>query len=210
MNSRIMIRMAALVVACLLGTAIVSAQGVTAPGSSSGAKVAVINIRLAIGSTAEGKQATAELQSQFAPRQNELENLNKQINDLRQQLAANQTTWSDEQKAKAQTQGQRMTAKLDRMNNELNEDAQAAQSDVVDRIGRKMMDVLDRYARENGYGVVVDTSAQGSPVLYASPSIDITQDIIKLYDQAYPLKAAATPAAKPGSATPKAAPATKP
>jgi len=209
-NSRIMIRMAALVVACLLGTAIVSAQGVTAPGSSSGAKVAVINIRLAIGSTAEGKQATAELQSQFAPRQNELENLNKQINDLRQQLAANQTTWSDEQKAKAQTQGQRMTAKLDRMNNELNEDAQAAQSDVVDRIGRKMMDVLDRYARENGYGVVVDTSAQGSPVLYASPSIDITQDIIKLYDQAYPLKAAATPAAKPGSATPKAAPATKP
>jgi len=32
----------------------------------------------------------------------------------------------------------------------------AAQQDVIDRIGRKMMDVLDRYARENGYATVFD------------------------------------------------------
>jgi len=218
-NSRIMIRMAALSVACLLGTAAVWAQGTTTAGAASGTKVAVINVRQAIVSTAEGKQASAELQSQFAPRQNELENLNKQINDLRQQLAANQTTWSDEQKAKATTQGQRLAAQLERKNNELNEDVQAAQGDVVDRIGRKMMDVLDRYSRENGYVVVLDTSAQNSPILFASSGIDVTQDIIKLYDQAYPLKAGATasPATKPAASTPKPvasapkpAPATKP
>jgi outer membrane protein len=218
-NSRIMIRMAALGVACLLGTATVWAQGTAPAGAASAGKVAVINIRLAIANTAEGKQATAELQSQFAPRQNELENLNKQVNDLRQQLAANQTTWSDEQKARATTQGQRLAAQLDRKNNELNEDAQAAQGDVVDRIGRKMMDVLDRYSRENGYVVVLDTSAQNSPILFASSGIDVTQDIIKLYDQAYPIKASATaspatkPAAstpKPVASTPKPAPATKP
>ena len=218
-NSRNIIRMAALSVTCLLGTAAVRAQGTPAAGAASAGKVAVINIRLAIANTAEGKQATAELQSQFAPRQNELENLNKQVNDLRQQLAANQTTWSDEQKAKAQTQGQRLAAQLERKNSELNEDAQAAQGDVVDRIGRKMMDVLDRYSRENGYAVVLDTSAQNSPILFASSGIDVTQEIIKLYDQAYPLKASATaspatkPAAsttKPVASTPKPAPATKP
>jgi len=217
-NSRNVIRMAALSIACLLGTAAVRAQGTLAAGSAGGAKVAVINIRLAIASTAEGKQASAELQSQFAPRQNELESLNKQVNDLRQQLAANQTTWSDEQKAKATTQGQRLAAQLERKNNELNEDVQAAQGDVVDRIGRKMMDVLDRYSRENGYVVVLDTSAQNSPILFASSGIDVTQDIIKLYDQAYPIKAGGTtPAAKPSASTtkpvastPKPAPATKP
>jgi outer membrane protein len=210
-NSRHIIRMAALSVACLLGTAAVWAQGTTAAGAASTGKVAVINIRLAIGSTAEGKQASAELQSQFAPRQNELENLNKQINDLRQQIAANQTTWSDEQKVKAQTQGQRLTSQFERKNNELNEDAQAAQSDVMDRIGRKMIDVLDRYSRENGYVVVLDTSSQNSPLLFYSSGIDITQDIVKLYDQAYPIKAGGTtPASKPAASTPKTAPATKP
>jgi outer membrane protein len=210
-NSRNIIRMAALSVACLLGTAAVRAQGTSAAGAASSGKVGVINVRQAIVSTAEGKLASAELQSQFAPRQNELESLNKQINDLRQQLAANQNTWNDEQKAKATTQGQRYAAQLERKNNELNEDVQAAQGDVVDRIGRKMMDVLDRYSRENGFVVVLDTSSQNSPILFASSGIDVTQDIIKLYDQAYPIKAGGTtPASKPAASTPKPAPATKP
>jgi outer membrane protein len=200
-NSRNTFRVAAAATLWLLGTAAVFGQAAAAPAAG---KIAVLNVRQAIVTTAEGKQASAELQSQFAPRQNELEGLNKQINDLRQQLAANQTTWSDEQKAKAQTQGQRLTAQLDRKNNELQEDVNAAQADVVDRIGRKMMDVLDRYARENGFTAVFDSSAQNSPIIYASNSIDVTQEIIRLYDQQYPIKAgssapATKPAAKPAA-----------
>jgi outer membrane protein len=210
-NSRNMIRVAVAATLCLLGTVTVLAQGATPAGAASGGKIAVLNVRQAIVTTAEGKQASAELQSQFAPRQNEMEALNKQINDIRQQLAANQTTWSDEQKAKAQAQGQRLAAQLERKNNELQEDVNAAQGDVVDRIGRKMMDVLDRYARENGFVAVFDSSAQNSPIIYASNNIDVTQEIIRLYDQQYPIKGSGTPAAKP-AATPKPAapPAAKP
>jgi outer membrane protein len=211
-NSRNMIRVTALGFVCLLGTAAVRAQGTAAAGSATGTKVGVINVRQAIVATAEGKQASAELQSQFASRQNELEGLNKQVNDVRQQLAANQTTWSDEQKQRATVQGQRLAAQLERKNNELQEDVNAAQGEVIDRIGRKMMDVLDRYARENGYVAVLDSSSQNSPILYASSNIDMTQDIIKLYDQSYPVKAGAAPAAKPAAAPKPAAqpPATKP
>ena len=108
-------------------------------------------------------------------------------------------------------QGQRLAQQLERKNNELQEDVNAAQGEVVDRIGRKMIDVLDRYARENGFAAVFDSSAQNSPILYASNNIDITQEIIKLYDQAYPLKAGAAPAAtKPAAAKPVTTPAPKP
>jgi outer membrane protein len=211
-NSRNFMHMAAVGLACLLGTAATQAQGAAAAGSASGGKVGVINVRQAIITTAEGKQASAELQSQFSPRQNELEALNKQINDLRQRLQAGATTLSDDEKARLTQQGQRFTAQLDRKNNELQEDVNAAQADVVDRIGRKMIDVLDRYARENGYVAIFDSSAQNSPILYASNNIDVTQEIIKLYDQAYPVKAAAAAAPKPSTATtPKpTAPASKP
>jgi len=203
-NSGNMIRVAAAATLCLVGTVTVRAQGATAAGAASGGKIAVLNVRQAIVTTAEGKQASAELQSQFAPRQNEMEALNKQINDIRQQLAANQTTWSDEQKAKAQTQGQRLAAQLERKNNELQTDVNDAQGEVVDRIGRKMMEVLDRFARENGYVAVFDSSAQNSPIIYASNNVDVTQDIIRLYDQQYPLKGGGSPAAKP-AATPRPA-----
>ncbi len=203
MNSRTMIRVALTTALCLTGTAAIQAQ--TAAGATAGTgKIAILNVRQAIVATAEGKQASAELQSQFAPRQNELEALNKQINDLRQQLAANQTTWSDEQKGRAQAQGQRLAQQLDRKQQEMQTDVNDAQGEVVDRIGRKMMDVLDRYARESGFVAVFDSSAQNSPIIYAANSIDVTQEIIKLYDQAYPVKSSAAPAAKP--AAPKATP----
>ena len=213
MNSRKMILTAAMVAACLLGTVAVQAQ--TAAGTASGSKIGVINVRQAIVTTAEGKQASAELQTQFAPRQNELEGLNKQINDLRQRLQSGAATLSEEEKARLTTQGQREAAKLERKNNELQEDVNAAQAEVVDKIGRKMMDVLDRYARENGFVAIFDSSAQNSPILYASTNIDVTPEIIKLYDQAYPAgaPAAAKPAAaKPAATTPKPAapPAAKP
>jgi outer membrane protein len=190
------------------------AAAAAAPASAGAAsgKVGVINVRQAIVTTSEGKQASAELQSQFAARQTELENLNKQMNDLKQRLSAGQATLSQEEQARLTRQGELLARQLQRKQDEYQEDVNASQGDVIDKIGRKMIDVLDRYARENGYIVILDSSAQNTPILYASNQIDVTQDIVRLYDQAYPLKAGSTtpkPAAtRPAqSTTPKPAPA---
>ena len=207
-NLRSIGSLAALAVFCLAPV-----PGARAQGSVAGpVKIAVINVRNAIVATAEGKQAQAQLQSQFAPKQNELQSMQKQIEDLQRRLAEGARTLSDDEKTKMQRQGEMLTRRLQRGNDDLNEELNAAQGEVVDGIGRKMLEVLDRYARENGYTVVLDTSAQGSSVVYGSSQSDITQDIVRLYDQAYPVKgaapAAAAPAPKP--ATPAPAPAKKP
>jgi outer membrane protein len=211
-NSRILGILAALV---LIGLA--PARGLHAQGASGSAaapaatKIAVMNVRNAIVATAEGKQAQAQLQSQFAPKQNELQGLQKQIEDLQRKLTDGARTLSDDEKGKLQREGEMLSRRLQRGNDDLNEELNAAQGEVVDSIGRKMLEVLDRYSRENGFTVVLDTSAQGSPVVYGSSSADITQDIVRLYDQAYPVKAAGSsaPAApKPAGSAP-AAPAKK-
>src|SRR5580704_14522674 len=214
-NSRIIVRSAALAAVSLLGTAATFAQAAPAAGSAAAPtkSVAIINLRGAIGNTAEGKQASAELQSQFAPRSSEIDALTKQINDLQQKLQAGQGKLNQDEETRLTAEGQRLTQRLDRRRNDFQEDASAAQQDVLERIGRKMVDVLDRFARENGFSIVLDTSGQNSPILYASNQIDVTQDIIRLYDQAYPVKTGAAPAApKPAATTPKPAtpPPTKP
>ncbi|MBZ5529152.1 MAG: OmpH family outer membrane protein [Acidobacteriia bacterium] len=201
-----MIRWAVLAALCAFGTAAM-AQGTAAPAAAA-SKIGVINVRQAIGNTSEGKLASAELQSKYAPRQNELETLNKQVNELQQRLAAGERTLSDEEKARLRQQGQRLAQQLERKQNELQEDANADQGDVIQRIGRKMMDVLDRYARENGYVAIFvnDPSSQTNPLLYSAAQIDITADIVRLYDQAYPVKSgSAAPAAAPKPAAPKPA-----
>ncbi len=200
---------AALAAASLIGAAALCAQSAPSAGSAVAGNVGVLNVRQAIIATAEGKQASAELQGQFASRQTELENMNKQINDIRQRLQANGDKLSAEEGARLERQGTALQKQLQRKQEDYQEDVNASQQDVIERIGRKMMDVLDRYARENAYVAVFDSSAQGAPI-YVSNGIDVTPDIVKLYDQAYPAKAAATPA-KPAAAKPAAtSPAPKP
>jgi outer membrane protein len=167
-------------------------------------KIAILNVRQAIVTTAEGKQASAQLQSQFAAQQNDLQNMQKQITELQNRIANSHGTLSDDEQARLQRQGELLTRQFQRKQDDLNEAVNAAQSDVIDNIGRKMLDVLDRYSRENGYTAVFDTSAQGSPVVYGSSQIDITNEIVRLYDQAYPLKAGSNPA--PSGSAPAAQP----
>src|ERR1700674_3130332 len=212
-NSRNLGTLAALAMFCLAPVRGIHAQG-AASAASAPSKIAVMNIRNAIVATAEGKLAQAQLQSQFAPKQNELQTLQKQVEDLQRRMSEGARTLSDDEKAKMQREGELLSRRLQRGNDDLNEELNAAQGEIVDGIGRKMLEVLDRYSREHGYTAVLDTSAQGSPVVYGSSQSDITQEIVRLFDQAYPIKAgsgAAAPAApKPASPAPAPAPAKKP
>jgi outer membrane protein len=195
------------VIGAILMTPAVWAQA-AAPAAAG--KVGVINIQAGIASTAEGKQAAAELQSQFTPRMNELQNIQKQIEDLRNRLQAGQSTLSDEEKARLQREGDQLTRTYQRKQQELQDDTNDAQQEVVNRIGRKLVDILNKYSKENGYAVVLDDSSQQTPVIYAANQIDVTQDIIRLYDQSYPVKnAGATPSAAPRTTpAPRPAPGT--
>jgi len=199
----------------LVTAAQVYAQAGAAPAVAAAQKIGILNVRQAVFTTAEGKLALAELQSQFAPRSSELDALRKQMDTIQNRLNTESRTLSDEEKARLQKQGELFARQAQRKQQEFEEDAQAAQGDVLERIARKMDDVMNRYARENNFTLVIDVSSQ-NVVVFAVPQIDITQDIIKLYDQAFPVRAgAAAPAptpAQPGTPRPpaKQPPAQKP
>jgi outer membrane protein len=172
-------------------------------GAQAPLKVGVINMQAAISGTAEGKQALAELQSQFAPRYTELQDMQKQISDLQSRLQAGQTTLSDDEKARIARQGDQLSRTYQRKQQELQDDSNDAQQEIVNGLGRKVVELLDTYAKENGYAVIIDTSSQQSPVMYSANQVDVTQDVIQLYDKNYPLKASTT---KPAGTRPAAAP----
>jgi outer membrane protein len=165
-------------------------------------KIGVINMQAAITGTAEGKQAAAQLQSQFAPRQVELQDMQKQIEDDQNRLRTGQSTLSDEEQARLTRDYNSLTRKLQRKSQEDQDDLNDAQQDIINRIGRKMVDVLDKYAKDGGFAVVLDSSSQQTPIIYEANQIDVTQDIIRLYDQAYPVKASA-PSTVPSKPAPR-------
>lgn len=194
--------MAATVMALGICAATLPAQDVSGSGGIAGTKVATINMRAAIANTAEGKQAAAQLETEFMPRRKELEDLDKQINDIQQKLKAGADIVSDEENERLTLEGQKLTRQLERKQNDLQEDLNDAQNEVVTRISQRLMKVLRKYAPDNGYGAVLDDSSQTTPVLYAST--DITEQIVRLYDQTYSVKSASDaghpePAGKAGA-----------
>ena len=201
------IRLAVPALAVFLMVPAVWAQtgGATAAGAE---KVGVIDVQVAITSTSEGKQAAAELQSQFAPRQTELTNMQKQMEDIQTRMRTGQTTLSDDEKARLAREGDQLQRSYQRKSQDAQDDFNEAQREIVDRIGRKMIDVLSKYSRDNGYSVILDRSGQSSPVIFATNSVDVTQEIIRLYDQTYPAKSGST--ARPPAQQQQRAPAPKP
>jgi outer membrane protein len=197
------IRLAVPALAMLLAMPAAWAQG--AANAAAPGKVGVINVQVAITSTAEGKQAAAELQSKFAPRQAELETMRKQMDDLQTRLRTGQTTLSDDEKARLAREGEQLNRGYQRKQQEAQDDFNEEQQEVVNRIGRKMVAILDKYSKENSYAVVLDTSAQQTPVVYAANQIDVTQDIIRLFDESNPVKTGTSGSSAPRATAPKPA-----
>jgi len=167
---------------------------VAAPAGSAPVKVATIFAQNAIISTQEGQKASATLTAKFAPRRDEFAHKQSELQALRDQLKKGQATMSAEARnSLAQT--------IDAKNREvqrLGQDSQATleqeEGALMQQLGEKLMAAVRDYASRNGYAMVVDVSMPNGPVLWASPSIDITNEIVRLYDQAHPMAATAPPA----------------
>jgi len=156
------------------------------------AKVAVINLQKALFETAEIKKADADMQATLKPRQDEAKKLNDEINNIAQQLQANAGKLTPQAEFDLNNQGKRKQTELQRINEDLDADAQRMRNDILSKSTQKMQDVVKKLAEEKGYDLVVDSQV----AVYFKSAMDISADATAAYDKAYPVQAAAPPAKK--------------
>ena len=174
------------------------------------AKVAIIHVQNAILQTKDGQKAASELQGRFAPKKAALDKKQADIAALQDTLRKGSATMSEEAKAKLMRDIDANNKSLQRDTEDAQADLDAEQGKIMQELGNKVMAVLEKYATGNGYALVLDVSNPQTPVLWASQTIDITGDIVKLYDQANPGTGAPAAAAKAAGTAPAAAPAPAP
>jgi outer membrane protein len=197
--------------ACLVPAAalamVLSVPGFAQPSASAPAaaavpvatKVGIVNIQAAIVGSNEGQRDFEELQKKFDPKRQELEGMNKDVEELQKKFNAQGDKLNDEARAELLKEIDSKKKQLQRNYEDANTDIQAQQNDIANRIGQKLVSVLDKYAKDNGFTVVLDVSGQQSPVLWAASSVDITQPVVEAYNAqsgvpAPPKKAAAADA----------------
>jgi len=192
----------------LPAAALAAALCAPAPAQQAPTKIAVINIQAALVGTADGKKAAASLQAKFEPKRKSIEARQGEIAQLQQELSKGSNTMAEARRLDLTRQIDTKTKALQREQQDAQEEVEIEQNKVLNELGQRMMTVISKYATDNQYAVVIDISSQQTPVLWAANGIDITKEIIDLYDKNAP--AAATPsAAAPAAAPPAAAPAKK-
>ncbi len=182
-----------------------AAAAAAANVKATGTKVGTINIEQAIFTSNEGRRDFESLSKKFEPKQNELKGLADEIDGLKKQLNAQQDKLNDESREKLVKQIETKQKSFDRATQDAQEDFQGQQGEIGNKILTKMAPLIVKYAGDNGYGMILDTSQQWprGPVIWYGPAVDITQPIVEAYNSQ-----SGVPAPPAGSAAPK--PATRP
>jgi len=190
--------------------AVAQAAGSAAPGTAAGAsssaagpnsgKIGIVNIQDAIIATNEGKKEFDALQQRFAPKQNELKNLNDEVENMKKDLQAKQDKLNEDERNKQVKNLEVKQKTLQRNYEDAQNEFQQAEQEVVNRIGGKMLNVLEKFARTNNYAVILDVSNPQTPVLWAAQGTNITKELVDAYNAESPVAAPAAPAPKPAGA----------
>jgi outer membrane protein len=188
----------------------ISAARAQAPAAASGNKVGIVSIQDAIANTNEGKKELDALQGKFAPRQAALQSQNDELENVKKQLQAQSDKLSDEERNSRVRTATEKQKTLQRNAEDFQNEVQTAEQEILNRLGKKMLDVMEKYARENGYAVVMDVSNPQTPVLYANPQTNITKNLIDVYNAQSPAAAAAPKPAGSNAARPAGAAASRP
>lgn len=170
---------------------------------AAGEKVGVVDIQQAILSTAEGKDAIQNLQKKYQPRETEINQRQQDIQQLQQQLQKQMTTLSAEEQRRMQHDLQEKQTVLQRLEQDAQSSFQYDRDTLMRDLGQKMVKVIEQYASGHGFSLVIDGSQV--PVYYAAKGVDITPEIVKLYDSSHP---AAASSGSTGSGTAAKPPAT--
>ena len=161
-------------------------------------KMAVVDMQGAILQTKDGQKAAADLKAKYDPIQKSLSTRGQTLSAKQEQYRKTVDTMSEAAKTAAERDIQQLSQTLQREADDAKADAQQDQNKMLGPILQRLEAVMRKYATEKQIAMIVDLSSQPNNLLYAAPSVNITGEVIALYN---------APAAAEGSKPPVGIPA---
>ena len=152
-----------------------------ARAEATASKVGVVDMQKAIQSTEAGKKAKKELETEFEKRKKELQKKETDLKKMGDDLEKKRSVLSEEVLGKKQAEMQEEMLKYRESLNKNQMEIQKKEQDLTRPILDKMRKVIADAAKAGGYTLVLENSAV---VLYAEPSSDITDQVIKAFEKA--------------------------
>jgi outer membrane protein len=136
------------------------------------AKIGVVNVQRLLQEAPQAQAASQALENEFAARRRDLENQQRDLKAKEDKLAKDGATMAEAQRRDAERvlrDGQRDLA---RKQNEFLEDLNVRRNEALGQLQRTVLQEVQTYAKGANLDVVV------ADALYASPSVDITNQVL--------------------------------
>lgn len=167
----------------------------TAAAPTGPTKVAVIAFQAAVAQTNEFQRNYADLEKKYEPKREQLKAESDQIDNLTKQLQMQAASLSE---AERTSRSSAIDGKKKLLQRDAEDDQNDFQQDLQDMfkgVAAKVYEVMQSYAQQRGYSLVLDASAQQSPILFAVDSVNITKPVLEAYNQKSGIPAPAAPVA---------------
>ena len=155
-----------------------------APPSS--VRIAYIDVQRVLARSSAGVAAREQLEREKAVMQKEMDSKRVELEKLRDELEKKGPLMTPEARREKQEGFERRRRDAARMMDDYQKELEKKEQMLLQRVLQELSGVIERVGKEKGYYMIVEK--RGASVLYASADADLTDEIIRAYDQAAPAK----------------------
>jgi len=173
---------AGLLAAAVLAAGTSAVAQAPAPGASASAgKVAYVDVQRVLARSAAGVAAREQLEREKATMQKEMDGKRVELEKLREEIEKKGPLMAADARRDKQDQFDRKRRDAARLADDFQKELEKKEQGLLQKVLQDVQGVVDRVGKQRGFHMIVERQRAG--VIFAAPEADITEEVIRAYDQ---------------------------
>jgi outer membrane protein len=155
--------------------------GQAGAAAAAGTRIGYVDVQRVIVRSVAGVAAREQLERDKVAMQKDVDTRKTEVEKLRDELEKKGLVLSAEARREKDETLQRKVRDLRRLAEDLEKELQKKEQQATQRILQELTGVIEKLGKERGFLLIVERRSGG--VIYGDPEGDVTDEVIKLYDQ---------------------------
>jgi outer membrane protein len=169
------------IVAVILAGTSAMAQAPASAAAVGASKVAFVDVQKVLARSAAGVAAREQLEKEKANMQREMDGKRVELEKLREELEKKGPLMTADARRDKNDQFERKRRDAARLADDFQKELEKKEQGLLAKVLQDVSGVVERVGKQRGVSLVVER--RGATVLYASPEADLTDEVIRVYDQ---------------------------
>ena len=152
-----------------------------AAGAPSTVKVAFVDVQRVLARSVAGVAAREQLEREKATMQKEMDAKRQELEKLREEIEKKGPLMTADARREKQDTFERKRRDAARLADDFQKELEKKEQGLLQKVLVDVQGVVDRVGKQRGYHLVVERQRAG--VIFAAPEADLTDEVIRAYDQ---------------------------